>query len=130
VILLGSPSERVLVARLRAAMRESANEMAGDMDLGLLKAVLRRCRVLVCNDAGARHVAVAFGVPCVVLMGPTSLLKTALNLEGVSVLEADVDCRPCYRRDCPTDHRCMTGIDPERAIEATLARISGARMPD
>jgi heptosyltransferase-2 len=123
VILLGSPSERELAVRLRAAMSEGAEVMAGDMDLGLLKAMLRRCRVLVCNDAGARHVAVAFGVPCVVLMGPTSLLKTALNLEGVTVLEADADCRPCYLRDCPTDHRCMTGIDPERAIEATLARI-------
>ena len=124
VILLGSPSEAELVTRLRTAMRETAEVMAGDLDLGLLKAVLRRCCVLVCNDAGARHVAVAFGVPCVVVMGPTSPLKTALNLEGVTVLEADVECRPCYLRDCPIDHRCMTGVDPEPAIEATLARIS------
>jgi len=124
VVLLGSPSETQLVARLRAAMREGAEAMAEGFDLGALKAVLRRCRVLVCNDAGARHVAVAFGVPCVVLMGPTSREKTALNLEQVDVLEAEVDCRPCYLRDCPIDHRCMTRIDPDRVIEITLARIS------
>jgi heptosyltransferase-2 len=104
-------------------MREAAEVMSEGFDLGALKAVLRRCRVLVCNDAGARHVAVAFGVPCVVLMGPTSREKTALNLEQVDVLEAEVDCRPCYLRDCPIDHRCMTRIDPDRVIEITLARL-------
>jgi heptosyltransferase-2 len=123
VVLLGSPAETQLVARLRGAMREAAEVMAEGFDLGALKAVLRRCRVLVCNDAGARHVAVAFGVPCVVLMGPTSREKTALNLEQVDVLEAEVDCRPCYLRDCPIDHRCMTRIDPDRVIEITLARL-------
>jgi len=130
VVLLGAPSETPLVERLRVAMCEGAEAMAEGFDLGALKAVLRRCRVLVCNDAGARHVAVAFGVPCVVLMGPTSREKTALNLEQVDVLEVEVDCRPCYLRDCPIDHRCMTRIDPDRVIEITLARIaSGPASP-
>jgi heptosyltransferase-2 len=79
----------------------------------------------VCNDAGARHVAAAFGVPCVMLLGPTSLEKTSLNLERVSVLVADVSCRPCYLRTCPIDHRCMTRIEPERAVQAALSAVAG-----
>jgi heptosyltransferase-2 len=44
----------------------------------------------------------------------------------VRVLETGVDCRPCYRRRCPIDHRCMTGIAPERAIEAADALLARA----
>ncbi len=125
VAVVGAPGERRLAERLVAAMRRPAVDLTPHLDLGLLKAVLRRARVLVCNDAGARHVAVAFGVSCVVLFGPTSLAKTNLNLERVTALAADVACRPCYHRVCPIDHRCMTRLDPERVIAAALAALAG-----
>jgi heptosyltransferase-2 len=107
-------------------MRARAADLSGGIGLGALKAVVRRARVALCNDAGMRHVAVAFGVPCVVLMGPTSLEKTALNLERVQVLTEDVPCRPCYLRECPIDHRCLTRIAPERAVRAALAALGPA----
>ena len=102
-------------------------DLGGALDLGGLKAVLQRARVLLCNDAGARHIAVAFGVPCVVPMGPTALAKTNWNLEQVTVLSAGVECSPCYHRVCPIDHRCMTQIPAAQAAEAALAAFeSGA----
>ncbi len=110
VAVLGAPAEHGLTAAVVAAMRRPAADLAGAFGLGALKALVRRAHVLVANDAGARHLAVAFGVPCIVVMGPTALEKTSLNLERVSVLTADVACRPCYLRDCPIDHRCMTRI--------------------
>jgi heptosyltransferase-2 len=119
-LVLGSADERPLASRVVAEMRGQGVDLAGRMDLGVMKAVLRRCRALVCNDAGARHVAVALGVPCVVMMGPTSLEKTSLNLERVRVLETDVECRPCYHRVCPIDHRCMTRLSPDAATRAML----------
>ncbi|MBW2272835.1 MAG: lipopolysaccharide heptosyltransferase II [Deltaproteobacteria bacterium] len=112
VVLLGSPAEAALTRSVLESMEEGAANLAGALDLGGLKALLRRAALLVCNDAGARHVAVAFGVPCIVLMGPTSLEKTNLNLEAVQVFESDVECRPCYQRSCPIDHRCMTRLEP------------------
>jgi heptosyltransferase-2 len=127
VVLLGAPSEAALIERVRSAMRSPALELKAPGSLGVLKAVVRRSKVLVCNDAGARHVAVAFGVPCVVMFGPTSLEKTNLNLTRVQALSADVACRPCYRRNCPIDHRCMTWIDPERVIAAALPSLALGR---
>lgn len=120
VVLLGAPPEAALAQQVADAMQAPALVLAGQTDVGALKAVLRRCRLLIANDAGTRHVAVAFGVPSVVFVGPTSLEKTSLNLERVDVLETDVACRPCYRRVCPIDHRCMTRIEPERAVRAML----------
>jgi len=127
VLLLGAPSEAALIARVRAAMHSPAIELTAPDSPGVLKAVLRRSKVLVCNDAGARHVAVAFGVPCVVMFGPTSLEKTNLNLSRVQALSTDVPCRPCYQRICPIDHRCMTRIEPERVIAAALPSLALGR---
>jgi heptosyltransferase-2 len=121
VAVVGAPEEATLAAALAAAMRAPAAVLAGRLDLGALKAVVRRARVLVCNDAGARHVAVALGVPVVVLFGPTSLAKTSWNLERVRPFAADVACRPCYHRVCPIDHRCMTRLGIEPVAEAAVA---------
>ena len=133
VVLSGSASERALCQRVSTALRGRALDLCGTLGLGALKGLLRRARLLVGNDAGARHVAVALGVPCVLVMGPTSLDKTPLNLERVSVLSADVACRPCYLRDCPIDHRCMTRVAPEWVAREALrawgapARFSGVQ---
>lgn len=125
VAVIGTPAERSLAARVLAAMRAPAVDLSGAVGLGALKAVVRRSQLLLGNDAGARHLAVAFGVPCVVLMGPTALEKTAMNLERVTVLTADVACRPCGLRDCPIDHRCMTRIGPEAVARAARAALAG-----
>ncbi|MDH3685178.1 MAG: glycosyltransferase family 9 protein [Myxococcales bacterium] len=123
VVLIGTPAEVGLTRDVRRWMRTPVVDLTGKLSLGALKAAVQGARVMVCNDAGARHVAVAFGVPCVVTMGPTALEKTGLNLEGVQVLTADVPCRPCYRRECPIDHRCMTQISPDRVLAAALPAL-------
>jgi heptosyltransferase-2 len=130
VAVIGTAAEAGLAERVRVAMRAPAASLAGRLSLGGLKALVRRAALLVANDAGARHVAVAFGVPAVVLMGPTALEKTNLNLERVRVLCADVPCRPCYLRECPIDHRCMTRIEAGAVASAALALLpEGLALP-
>ncbi len=118
IFLIGAPGEEALVASVAGAMRKRLVELAGALDLGALKVLLAGARLLVSNDAGARHVAAAFAVPSVVFFGPTSVAKTPDNLEQVEVLETDHACRPCYRRRCPIDHRCLRTIGVERAEQA------------
>ena len=73
VLLNGSPGEADLVAGIAAACRVAnpAQLPALSINLGSLKAVIRRCRVMVTNDTGPRFIATAFGVPVVSLFGPT-----------------------------------------------------------
>ena len=122
--VVGAPREAALCAEVGALMCEPFANLAGQLDLGILKAVLARANVLVCNDAGARHIAVAFGVPSIVLMGPTSLAKTNMNLEDVRVVETAAACRPCYLRECPIDHRCLREIAPEQVTGLALQLIT------
>jgi heptosyltransferase-2 len=127
ILIVGAPSEQELADAVVAHMECPAQNLVGRLGLGSLKSVIRRCSLLVCNDAGARHVAVAFGVPSIVLFGPTSLEKTNLNLQQVTALETDVGCRPCYARECPIDHRCMTGLPVESVVAAARAALASPR---
>jgi heptosyltransferase-2 len=83
-----------------------------------LKALVQRSRLVLANDTGPRAIAVALGIPVVVLMGPTDPRHTALHLERQRVLREDVECSPCHEKICPIDHRCMTRLSPERAVAA------------
>lgn len=127
VVLVYGPGEEGVAAevekRLRIPPVVGASTMA---TLAGLKSLAKRMAVMVTTDTGPRHVAVAFGVPVVVLMGPTDPAYTDCNLERTIVLREAVDCTPyrwpCHEKACPLEgerhHRCMRNIEPRRAIEA------------
>jgi heptosyltransferase-2 len=83
-----------------------------------LAALIDEARLVLTNDTGPRHIAVALGTPTVVLMGPTDPRHTAHLLDQQRVLREDVECSPCHLKTCPIDHRCMTRLAPERAVKA------------
>jgi heptosyltransferase-2 len=88
------------------------------VDLALLKPLIQRCRLLVTNDTGPRHYAVAFDIPVVVIMGPTDPRYTQMNVEKTMVLRRETECSPCHLKKCKQDHRCMTEISPEAVLQA------------
>jgi heptosyltransferase-2 len=126
VVLLGSPAEAALCREVADRMQAPAPALAGALGLDGLVALVRRLSLLLCNDAGARHVAAAFAVPSIVFFGPTAVEKTNLNLEHVQVLQTNADCRPCYRRECPIDHRCLRDIPPEPVAKMALEVLEGS----
>jgi heptosyltransferase-2 len=89
------------------------------VDLALLKPLIKRCQLLVTNDTGPRHYAVAFGVPVVVIMGPTDPRYTDTNLEKTLVMRQSIDCSPCHEKTCARDHACMTEISPHEVLGST-----------
>jgi heptosyltransferase-2 len=82
----------------------------------------------VSNDSGAMHLAAAAGVPTVAIFGPTNERATwpiAPRHVRIEVVTNPVWCRPCMLRECPIDHRCMTGIEPGHVL-AAVDRIARA----
>ncbi len=108
------------IARLAGG---SVVNLAGKTSLRQLMALLKLCRVVLTNDTGPMHVAAALGTPVVVPFGSTSPELTGPGLPGDprhELLASTAPCAPCFRRVCPIDFRCMTGISPERVTEAVL----------
>jgi heptosyltransferase-2 len=103
----------------RASGRARWVNLIGRTDLPLAAAVMMSCRAFVSNDSGAMHLAAAAGVTVVAIFGPTIEEETApLPFSAHTILTAPVWCRPCMLRECPIDHRCMTGVTVEQVAQA------------
>lgn len=126
-LVLYGPGEEAIADAIRKDAGENALRLAGpgEIDLGALKAAIRRLAVVVTNDTGPRHIAEALGVPTVVLLGPMDPRYTDSGNPSVTVLREPVDCAPCNRRTCPVDHRCLARITPERVMAAVRERLGG-----
>jgi heptosyltransferase-2 len=122
VLIVGGPNERFIAREIAAAARSKpANLVEEQMSLSLLKSIAKRCDLFITVDSGPRHFAVAFGKPVVVLMGATDPRYTNCNLEKTTLVTAQgIDCAPCQRKRCPTDHRCMTNINPAMVLDASI----------
>jgi len=111
ILLLAGPGEESIVeAILQTSRAKIIDTHKEQVDLELLKPVVRRCNLLITNDTGPRHYAVALDVPVVVIMGPTDPRYTASNLERTIVIRKELDCSPCHKKTCPKEHQCMTEI--------------------
>jgi heptosyltransferase-2 len=119
--LFAGPGEEEIAKTIVGKSRANIIDTAPDnIDLAYLKPLIKRCDLLVTNDTGPRHYAVAFDIPTVVLMGPTNPLYTAANLDRTIVIREEMDCSPCHKKVCPTDHRCMKDITPEKVFDAIV----------
>ena len=119
IILFVGPGEEGIASAIESQTdAEMINTSTDKIDLELLKPLIRRCNLLITNDTGPRHYAVAMDVPVVVIMGPTDPRYTASNLEKTIVLRQDLPCAPCHKKQCPTDQRCMRSITPEMVLDA------------
>ena len=139
IVVNAAPSERPIAGRVVAAMRHAPAVSFAERDntIGLLKALMRRCRLLVTNDTGARHVAAAMGIGVVTLFGSTDPRWSQIDYEYERIVRASVPCSPCQRKVCPQPpgplrNQCMAAITPEAVLGAcddVLAVLDGRSAP-
>jgi len=127
-LVFGGTRDRELCQEIARAAGANALNLAGRTSLRQLMALFKLCRVLLTNDSGPMHLAAALGTPVVVPFGSTSPELTGPGLPGDArqrhrLLSSRPGCAPCFRRDCPIDFRCMTGLSVERVMEAVLGVV-------
>jgi len=124
VILFGTSGEAAVSAAIQAGLEQAALDLTGRTEIAALPALLSRCTAFVGNDSGAMHVAAAVGLPVVAVFGPTDPHGTAPVTPRCSIVQEKPYCSPCFLRRCPTDHRCMTVIAPERVSKGVLQALA------
>ncbi len=118
LLFTGPGEEETRNAVRMAAQAPLLDPQEGAPSVSRLKAGIAVCDLLIGNDSAPRHMAIAFGVPVICVMGPTSPRYTESPWERGEVIRIDVDCGPCQKPTCVTDHRCMTGIPASRVYDA------------
>lgn len=118
VILFGSAEEREVAAKIAAAMKRPAVQLAGKTRIADLPPLFASCDLFIGNDSGAMHVAAAVGLPVVAIFGPTDPEGTAPVTPRRTLVQQRVACSPCFLRHCPIDHRCMTRVEVDAVYSA------------
>ncbi len=128
IVIVGAKGEEELGRTIAEDMRRrtgaSVTILSGQTGIRELMAVVARCQAFVTNDTGPMHVAAALGVPTVAVFGPTDHRTTAPYGGACTIVRRPVDCAPCLLRECPIDHRCMTGVTAEEVSEALMVQMA------
>lgn len=95
-----------------------ATDLTNKTTIPQLIALLERADLVIANDSGPMHIAAALNRPLVTLFGPTNPIRTGPYARPDTVIRANIDCAPCYRKQCP-HHRCLR----ELSIAPVLAAI-------
>lgn len=96
--------------------------IAGRASLGESAALMGRCRLLVTNDTGPMHMAVALAVPVVALFGPTNPVKFSPFTRQKAVLSHPEPCGVCTRP-------CTHTISVDECVDAALGLYQAPPAP-
>jgi heptosyltransferase-2 len=125
VVISGAAKDSALAAGIARMMPGATRPAvtAGRTTLGQLGALLERAALVVANDSGPMHMAVALKAPTIALFGPTSPGLTGPRGSGVyAVISGDarrdgLECEvPCYDVTCAANE-CMSGISVDAVYE-------------
>ncbi len=124
-VLFGVEKDLPLAEPILQALGERCENLIGKTTLAELIAALQRCHVLLTNDTGTMHLAAWLGVPTVAVFGSTDPVLTGplAPPERVRILRHQVECSPCFLKECPLDLRCMKAVDAGEAAAAVLALL-------
>lgn len=116
VVLLGDHSERPIADVITTMTRSRPVDLVGKTTLGEFAGIVSFLDLLITNDGGPLHMAVALGVKTVSIFGPVD--ERVYGPYPVSdehrVITAALECRPCYQNFrmplCPRERECVKSI--------------------
>lgn len=130
VVIVGARGEEALGRTIAGRMKAKPIVLSGQTSIRELMAVIKRCGLFITNDTGPMHIAGAFGVPVVAVFGPTDSRTTSPFGQAHTIVRHPVECAPCLLRECPIDHRCMTGITVDDVYQAAVNQLGRREVRD
>ena len=108
-VILGTDADSALAEEIADGF-DRVTALTGKTSLAQLVDTLAGLSALLTNDTGTMHLADFLGIPLVAVFGSTEPTLTGPRGPRSIVVRRQVECSPCFLRDCPLDFRCMREI--------------------
>ncbi len=117
-ILTGAKKDIELCNEIADKMAKKPILLCGKTSLRALAALFEKARLVISNDSGPMHLAVAVKARTLALFGPTDPAITGPYGGSIfKVLKKDIGCKvPCYETTCK-DNLCMKAISVEEVFK-------------
>lgn len=129
VFLLGGRPETERNRAIAAGVRGRAVETPTEDGLRRGIAMVEACDIILSGDTLGLHLGVALGKQVVGYFGVTCPQEVALFGRGERLYVEDLFCRPCWKRDCPYNLECLSGLSPDRFCDAVERRLAALEQP-
>lgn len=124
VLVIGSKDERPFGEEIKKNTSLPVTNLAGELSLGGVAAILEKSSLFLANDGGLVHLAHALRTPLIAFYGPVDSKVYGpypATSEAVAIQKENLPCRPCYVRfrynsNCP-DIACLSDLKPKAALE-------------
>src|SRR2546423_12717775 len=128
-ILFGTAADQERGAAIEAGLGRHCVNRIGQTTLDQLATELGECALLLTNDTGTMHLATLLGVPVVAVFGSTEPRLTGPLGSGHRIIRHQVECSPCFLRECPIDFRCMNAVSVPAVVAAVSAQLDRWQTP-
>jgi heptosyltransferase II len=119
VWLFGSPKEKPQADLIQSVTNQGCVDLVGKTALADAIDLMSATTAMISNDSGLMHIAAALGKPLVVMYGSSSPRFTPPLSHCVKVLNLELECSPCFQRECPLGHlNCLKQMHPDRVLSA------------
>ena len=115
IVFLGAPQERDMLDGIIGQMKRGpAFNLAAKSDMVMSLGIMNQSSLVISNDTGSAHLAVAAGVRGLTIFGPTIAGATAPFGPLALIIQGKAECAPCDDHNCrDKGHTCMRGLTPE-----------------
>jgi len=126
VWLFGSGKDQAVADEINTLTEQQCENLCGRTDLGEAVALLSAVNVVISNDSGLMHLAAALNKPMLAIFGSSSPQFTPPLSAHAQVLQHDIACSPCFKRECPLGHfNCMMQLTPDHLWDRLQALLAG-----
>ncbi len=123
------PFERQIAREICASSKHKLINLGEkSLNAGELKALFSNAELVISNDTGPRHIAIALGRRVVTLFGPNDPAWTETDCENEIQIIGNVYCSPCAKPKCKkSEHFCMKTVTVEMVCEAAKELLENKR---
>ncbi len=126
IILLGGEKDQEICSKVSSNMKNRSFTACGKTSIMQFVALAKKTSLMIVNDGGPLHLAVAAGSKTVSIFGPVDEnVYGPYPKENHVVITHPIACRPCYRRfrRASCEHiSCLSGI----SVDQVFSQVSKA----
>jgi len=127
LLVFWGPGEFELAKQVADAIGKDASVCEKTASLQALAEQILRCKLVVTNCAGPKHIAVALDVPTLTIHSSSDPKAwTPMTERHRSIRRDELHCIGCRLNECPYHMECMRDLSPERVFAAAQSMLQGA----
>lgn len=118
VLLFGGKADKDICHKIHSSISNSIDLSTEDNLLQIARD-MKECKIIVCNDSGLMHTAIAVGKPVAAIFGSTvkEFGFFPYSTNSLIIENTGLSCRPCShigKNKCPQKHfKCMLELTPD-----------------